>query len=102
MSPDLSPDPAFWKERRVFITGHTGFKGSWLTAWLTELGAAVGGYALAPDTEPNLFDIIGLHASPYHVLGDIRDAALLASAMDRFIPDIAIHMAALAYPAHLR
>ena len=51
----LAPDPAFWRHRRVLLTGHTGFKGSWLALWLLELGAQVRGFSLAPDTSPSLF-----------------------------------------------
>ena len=52
-----SPDPGFWRGQRVFLTGHTGFKGGWLSIWLQMMGAAVRGYALAPNTEPALFDV---------------------------------------------
>ncbi|WP_246663731.1 CDP-glucose 4,6-dehydratase [Tardiphaga sp. vice278] len=90
----MSADPGFWKHRRVFITGHTGFKGSWLVSWLTGLGAAVGGYALAPNTDPNIFGILDLGARCDHVLGDIRDVDALFAAMSAFKPDVAIHMAA--------
>lgn len=91
---DLSVDSEFWKQRRVFVTGHTGFKGAWLVNWLTALGASVGGYALAPNTEPSLFDILGLESKCEHVLGDVRDADALSAAIRQFQPDIAIHMAA--------
>ena len=53
-------DPFFWKDKKVFLTGHTGFKGGWLSLWLASMGAKVTGYALAPNTTPNLFDVLGL------------------------------------------
>ena len=53
--PPAAADPAFWRGKRVLVTGHTGFKGSWLTLWLTALGARVAGFALEPDTSPSLF-----------------------------------------------
>ena len=91
------PDPAFWRGKRVFVTGHTGFKGGWLTLWLTELGAEVHGYALAPPTKPSLFDVTGLQARlGGHTQGDLRDAARLAQAVRQARPDILLHLAAQA------
>lgn len=85
----------FWKQKRVFLTGHTGFKGGWLTLWLQSMGAKVFGYALTPPTEPNLFTVArvkeGLASS---VTADIRDAKALSNAMKSACPDIVIHMAA--------
>jgi len=85
----------FWRGRRVFLTGHTGFKGSWLSLWLNELGAEVSGYALPPPTEPSLFGTARVaqlvHAS---TLADIRDLASLRDAMQKARPDVVIHMAA--------
>lgn len=88
------PDPAFWSGRRVFLTGHTGFKGSWLTLWLERLGAQVTGYALAPDTTPSLY--CDIHAQPAHThhLADIRDGAALAAALAAARPDVVVHLAA--------
>jgi CDP-glucose 4,6-dehydratase len=63
-----------YRGRRAFVTGHTGFKGAWLSEWLTNLGAQVTGYALDPPTEPNLFDAIALHTRIKHVVADVRDA----------------------------
>lgn len=85
----------FWQGKSVFLTGHTGFKGSWLSLWLTSLGAKVSGYALAPDTTPNLFTILNLQDSLAHSqIADIRDLDSLQKAANRVGPDIVIHMAA--------
>jgi len=72
-----------WQGRRVFLTGHTGFKGSWLALWLSRLGAKVRGYALDPDTEPNLFTLASVDAVVEDVRGDVRDYAKLEAAMKR-------------------
>jgi CDP-glucose 4,6-dehydratase len=87
-------DQAFWRGKKVFLTGHTGFKGSWLTLWLQALGAHVTGFALAPDTTPNLFMLGRVSDGIQSIFGDIRDRALLANAMKEARPDIVIHMAA--------
>jgi len=85
----------FWLGKRVFLTGHTGFKGSWLSLWLHDLGAQVFGYALAPPTNPNMFEVSGIEERlAGHTIGDVRDADALANAMGRARPDIVIHMAA--------
>jgi CDP-glucose 4,6-dehydratase len=83
----------FWRGRRVFLTGHTGFKGAWLNVWLRNMGAIVTGYALAPHTQPNMFSLTDMHRS---IIGDIRDAAALRVAMTESDPQIVIHMAAQA------
>lgn len=83
----------FWAGRRVFITGHTGFKGAWLALWLTELGAEVTGLALAPE-EPSLFSQIGLASLVTHIEGDIRDAALADRVVAEARPEVMFHMAA--------
>lgn len=90
-----APSRAFWEGRRVFLTGHTGFKGSWTLIWLHRLGAVVTGYALAPSTNPSLFDVADVQslAAAHHV-GDLRDAAMLRAAMTAAAPEIVIHMAA--------
>ena len=87
-------DPTFWKNKRVFITGHTGFKGSWLSLWLQTLGAEVKGFALEPPSSPALFDVAIVAEGMESTLGDIREADSVASSMRDFNPDILIHMAA--------
>ncbi len=85
----------FWTGKRVLVTGHTGFKGSWLALWLHELGAEVHGLALAPDTEPALFDQLHLAADmPGHRLGDIRDPDLVRRRVAEVQPDAVFHLAA--------
>lgn len=87
-------DHAFWQGKRVFVTGHTGFKGSWLCLWLQQLGAQVTGYALSPPTQPSLFEVAHAGQGMESNIGDIRDGAALAKAMRVAAPDIVIHMAA--------
>jgi len=88
-------DPQFWSGKKVFLTGHTGFKGGWLSLWLVSIGAKVTGYALAPNTTPNLFDVLAIDSlvEKSHI-ADIRDLATLQKAMSEAKPDIVIHMAA--------
>ena len=86
--------PQFWAGKRVFLTGHTGFKGSWLSLWLQTLGVNVTGYALNPPTYPSLFEAANVAAGMKSVVGDIRDLDSLLSAMTDAAPDIVIHMAA--------
>lgn len=85
---------SFWSGKRVLVTGHTGFKGSWLSLWLTRLGAEVAGLALAPDTEPALFDQLGLADRLDHRIGDIREAATVAERVAQVQPDVVFHLAA--------
>lgn len=84
---------AFWKGRRVFLTGHTGFKGAWLSQILLNAGAELTGYALPP-TSPSLFEMAGLAGRMQSVEGDIRDAEMLAAALRKASPEIVFHMAA--------
>lgn len=83
-----------WKGRRVFLTGHTGFKGSWLALWLSRLGAQVRGYALDPCTEPNLFDRASVGNVAEDVRGDVRDFAKLEATVTQFAPEVVFHLAA--------
>jgi CDP-glucose 4,6-dehydratase len=86
--------PEFWKDRRVFVTGHTGFKGAWLVALLNRLGAHVTGYALDPPTKPSLFEAARLHEGMVDLRADVRDGPALEEAMRRAEADIVIHLAA--------
>lgn len=88
--------PAFWSGRRVFVTGHTGFKGSWLTAWLLRMGAEVTGYALPPPTGPSLYRALRLADEHRGVTGDVRDAASLDASLRDARPEVVFHLAAQA------
>jgi CDP-glucose 4,6-dehydratase len=87
-------DGSFWNSRRVFLTGHTGFKGSWLALWLHSMGAEVCGYSLEPPTEPSLYRLLHLEGQFRSIHGDIREQDGLQSAMVEFSPEVVIHMAA--------
>lgn len=91
---DAAVDPAFWCGKRVFLTGHTGFKGSWLSLWLQALGSQVKGYALTPPTNPALFEVARVAEGMESQIADIRDFAILQASIAEFRPDIVIHMAA--------
>lgn len=86
--------PDFWQGKRVFLTGHTGFKGGWLSLWLQSLGAEVTGYALNPPTNPSLFEVAKVGDGMTSIVGDIRDLDMLQRSMKAANPDIVIHMAA--------
>jgi CDP-glucose 4,6-dehydratase len=96
ISPPLpgTVDPAFWNGKRVFLTGHTGFKGSWMALWLQRMGAQVTGFALTPPTRPALFDVARVADGMTSVIGDIRDRQALEDALVAANPEIVIHMAA--------
>lgn len=88
-------DPFFWKDKKVFLTGHTGFKGSWLSLWLSSMGAKVTGYSLSPTAPTNLFDVLAIDSLiEKSCIADIRDFLSLQKAMLQAKPDIVIHMAA--------
>jgi CDP-glucose 4,6-dehydratase len=91
---DLVAPHTPWRNRRVFLTGHTGFKGGWMALWLSWLGATVRGYALDPSTTPSLFADGGIGSRIEDVRGDIRDGASLDRAMQEFAPEVVFHMAA--------
>ena len=84
----------FWKGKRVFVTGHTGFKGSWLCMWLYKLGAEVTGYALEPPTNPSLFETAQIAGYINSLHGDVRDYAHLSESLLKYRPEIVFHMAA--------
>ncbi len=86
--------PAFWKNKSVFVTGHTGFKGSWLVAWLKALEANITGYSLPPPTNPSLFKLANISSDMESIEGDVRDLDNLKSALEKKSPEILIHMAA--------
>lgn len=87
-------DPALWARRRVLVTGHTGFKGSWLSLWLAQLGADITGLALPPDTEPSLFEQAGVTGELDSRFVDVRDAAALDAAVAEVRPEVVFHLAA--------
>ena len=89
-----SMNPNFWKGKRVFLTGHTGFKGSWLSLWLQSMGAELYGLALNPPTKPSMFEEANVGAGMRSTIGDIRDFSTVLAAMQACKPDIVIHMAA--------
>lgn len=91
---EVMVNAAFWKGKRVFLTGHTGFKGGWLSLWLQSMGAELSGYALAPSTNPSLFDIAHVGKGMASHIGDIRDLENVTRRMTESAPDIVIHMAA--------
>jgi len=91
----ITPMTSFWRGKRVFITGHSGFKGSWLTLWLESMGAKIGGYSLLPDYTPNLYSLLTIasRCEKNHI-ADIRDLSSLSAAIGAFAPQLVIHLAA--------
>lgn len=87
-------DRSYWKGRRVFLTGHTGFKGAWLGYWLTTMGAEVHGYALAPATDPSMFELLQLDQLLTHQIGDVRNSTDLSEALEACDPEVVLHLAA--------
>jgi CDP-glucose 4,6-dehydratase len=87
-------DLGIYKGKKVLVTGNTGFKGSWLSVMLNELGATVIGYSLGPPTEPNMFEAVGLGNKNLNVLGDIRDEKHLLATLEEHQPDLVFHLAA--------
>lgn len=86
--------PEFWKKRKVLLTGHTGFKGSWLSLWLQSLDADVQGYSLAPPTQPNLYDLADVKSGMRSIDGDVCNPEHLRRAVQDFRPEVVFHMAA--------
>ena len=89
-------NPGFWKGKKVLLTGHTGFKGSWLSLWLQHVGAELIGYSLAPPTNPNLFNEADVASGMKSIIGDIRDLEQIKSVIDEEQPEIVFHLAAQA------
>jgi CDP-glucose 4,6-dehydratase len=94
MAGERQPDPDFWRERSVFITGHTGFVGGWLAFWLARMGASVTGYSLHPRTEPCFYDSAKLKTLVSGTFGDVRDRTTLAQAISTARPQVLLHLAA--------
>ena len=90
----VAVNSAFWKDKKVMLTGHTGFKGSWLSLWLQSMDAQVVGYALAPPTNPSLFKVAEIGDGMANIIGDIRDLAMLRAVFAEYKPEIVFHMAA--------
>lgn len=87
-------NPNFWQGKKVFLTGHTGFKGSWISLWLQNMGAEVKGYSLTPPTKPSLFEEANIADGMLSEIGDIRDYKALNQSLNSFKPEIVLHMAA--------
>lgn len=92
--------PNFWRNKNVFVTGHTGFKGGWLSLWLQELGSRVSGFSLSPKMSPNIFHLANVHDAMLSSIGDIRDCNILADVIKKAEPEIVFHLAAQALVRH--
>src|ERR1700678_3661648 len=89
-----SVDPSFWRDRRVLLTGHTGFKGAWLSLWLQSLGAKVTGFSVDVPTQPSLYELAKVGEGMGSIEGDVPAPAALAAALAAAEPEVVIHMAA--------
>ena len=98
------PNQDFWRGRRVLVTGHSGFKGAWLSFWLARMGAIVSGVSLQPATNPNLFSLLGVESSVENNWLDIRDEDSVRGVFERFQPEVVLHLAAqaLVRPSYAR
>src|SRR5258707_283489 len=94
LSAPASVDPSFWRGRRGLLTGHTGFKGAWLSLWLQSLGAELSGFADAVPTDPSLFELARVGEGMTWRVGDVRDRASLGDAIAESSPEVVLHMAA--------
>ncbi len=90
----VSTAPDFWRAKRVLVTGHTGFKGGWLSLWLESMGAQVAGYSLAPPTDPSFCVVAGVEKSVIANRNDVRDLDMLRACLEQFSPEIVFHLAA--------
>ncbi len=93
-SPGPGTDPQFWAGKRVLVTGHTGFKGTWLTLWLQQLGAEVVGLSLPPPTKPSMFELVGGTDAVETMIGDVAEPAAMAEAIKAANPEVIFHLAA--------
>ena len=93
-APPTTVDPAFWQGRKVLLTGHTGFKGAWLSLWLQSMGAEVTGFSLDVPTSPSLYELARVGEGMESIVGDIRDRQVIAEAVKATQPEVVIHMAA--------
>lgn len=96
----MAVNPVFWKGKRVLLTGHTGFKGSWLSLWLQSMDARVTGYALLPPTKPSLFEVADVGKGMTSIIGDIRDLEHLRAVFAEHRPEVVFHLAAQALVRH--